>query len=235
MGLPGMCGMIGAIAKPAMTTDFGIYPTGVQLRTTGDWSFHSDPASAAFALNATVTLDDASLSGKCVLVDQQGHGTFKALTMNEAFAANGGNITDCEVLMGVRFVDLPTSAGGLGACRVSGSSGYVAGFDSDGAPDSVNALRLTNGAFDALVSGTPQDLTLSVGPRFYLRFRIIGTLIGVKGWANGSPEPAAFAEGADTVYTTGGRVGFASMASRDYRLDWFSVALNGATAPGPKG
>ena len=52
---------------------------------------------------------------------------------------------------------------------------------------------------------------------------------------HGSAEPAAFAEATDTTYTTGGRVGFASMANRDYRLDWFSVALNGGTAPGPNG
>jgi len=230
-----MCGMIGHV-KPALATDFGEYALGIQLRNTGEWVDHSDAATAAFPLSATLIADDQSISGRTVLVDQGGHGTFKALTWYRADAANGNvKITDCELLAGVRFVDLPTSAGGLGVCRVNGSSGYAGCFDSDGSPDSVNAIRINSGALDIVVGGTPQDLTLSAGPRFWVRFRINGTNIGVKGWQDGTAEPAAFSSGTDTTFGTGGRVGFQSMANRGYRLDWFSVALGDGTAPFPNG
>jgi hypothetical protein len=90
----------------------------VQLQKTGDWTNHSDAATAAFPLSATIVAHDLSISGRCVAVDQQGHGTFKALPMNEATAVNGGQqITNCEILMGMRFVELPTPAGGPGRLR----------------------------------------------------------------------------------------------------------------------
>jgi hypothetical protein len=73
--------------------------------------------------------------------------------MNDVVTASGGLVTDFEALAAIRFEQSPTSAGGLGLCRTSGGTGYGGCFDSDGSPNSANAIKYTNGVVDGIVGG----------------------------------------------------------------------------------
>jgi hypothetical protein len=83
----------------------------------------------------------------------------------------------------------------------------------------------------------PAPLISSVGPSVWIwtRFRINAGNLSRKSWQDGAAEPAFQAVTADASLTAGGWVGeyMAESVTNTREIDFYSVAINGKTAPGP--
>lgn len=213
-------------------TKFAEYPLGAQLEDHG-WTEHGDAGGTITDGDYEIVADAGSLSGKAVYVTQGGVNRYRAITWDKL-----GTVTDFELLALIKLVELPNAIGGGGLCRVStgaAKNGYDCVFDDTAvAPgaDSFHASQFTGGFFDNIISGTITGIDLNTTDRFWMRFRINGTTIGVKAWKYGDSEPA-FSSGPDQTYVSGA-LGIQTVEQRDFKVYYFAAALGaGLSAPFP--
>lgn len=131
-------------------------------------------------------------------------------------------------------------------CRGSGTAGaengYMDGlFGSTTAPLYAQQIAKYNAAAAANIgsalTGNSGDGNYTVNAWAWLRFRINGTSLQSAVWLDGSPEQALNGVNTDSSIAGGGWVGLTTAAATsnpDCEVDFFSVALNGKTAPSVK-
>lgn len=176
-----------------------------------------------------------------------GRGTHIKPTTSCAFSFNaaGSSSSDTEVLALIRPTaiadeDNPEAARiFLRGSSLSGSRNlYQFGFryitSNEGGFNAV--------AIDKVVGGSVSNVqnarfSWALNKNFFLRFRAEGTSLKSKAWPASLPEPDAWTiELTDSDITTAGSVGIThstSAVGNDGLFNWFSVGLNGATAPSP--
>lgn len=203
-----------------MTTywdDFAAYTVGTQ--PTG-WSevWHGTP-------DWTVEADaNAQFGGKALVKT----GSFAGL----AWGTPGADPlrADCEVTARWKLDGLATLNLGLmvrGSNPSNSRNGYFAGYDQHGRP---RIYKYLNSFLTEIGVNNHASHWIAAGQWYRVRFRVTGTTLQAKWWADGAAEPAAWTiETTDSTHTAAGFVGFA--ASAEGRYDWVGVGTGGDTAP----
>lgn len=140
------------------------------------------------------------------------------------------NRDNCEVLARIRTANASGSIMSVGlVLRGSGNGsseqGYVAGFFADD-------LRIGKYVAGTFTEIRLRALTLAANTWYWLRFRVNGTTLQTKLWADGSGEPGTW-DTTDTdssISGTGWAGAFSFMASANKDFAEVAVATNGDTA-----
>lgn len=223
-----MIGMMPVAPRMITATDFAEIPVGAGLESHGWTRSGINTSGGGFSLGTFVsTVSTQALSGRGIVVGNTSD-DYNVCIWDRL----GSSVTDFAFLALIRLLDAPDSTGGGGVMRAASGSGYDWVFDADGSPDSVHTSQLTSGFFDTNLG--VQDIDHDTTNQFWLRGVADGTTLRIKAWMRGSAEPS-FTDATDSTYTTGA-VGFQTVQTWQFRVDWFAVALgSGKTAPGPQG
>lgn len=216
--------------RQRLATDFADFAAGTELSSQGftyPWgasNFSAAPASSS-----------DSLSGKRLVINK----TTSDASRMAAWTAVG-SVTDVEVLARVKSLNASGSDHNWGQIdlRAGGTSGaedaYYATFQKASGLTYLGLVRIDGGS--VFLIDDSAAFSWDTTNWFWLRMRAVGTAIKAKAWQSGSAEPASWTvEATDSTFGSG-VVGFGTYySSIDSAVDWFSVALGGATAPGPSG
>jgi hypothetical protein len=217
--------------KSFQALDFGGYANATELGD-ADWTEIGALGSPLSDGTWTVGLYPAGISGRGVRANQGGFNEYRGIYWNQP----GTAVTDFEILALLDFVDLPNNVGGSGLTRISilgGPDGYDCTLINPGAV--VQHMgQYSDGVFDSQI-GASMFFSFSQGQKFWMRWRIAGTILKHKVWNFGDVEPGFTDPVSDPTYTTGG-LGFAIVETTKYNIYWFSVATGtNKTAPFPSG
>lgn len=208
-----------------LVDDFGNRATGSLVGQ--GWS----NVDASTNINWTVETDSGSLSGKRLLIDKTTSNATRRLKFDAA-----GTPGSVEVLARIKVTGTSgdEAIGQVNVRAVSGPGGYFSPLYVYVGSDFHNVSRITGeGTTDLLDDGA---FDFNTTDWFWCRFRAIGSSLSVKHWASGSTEPSSFQLTAtDSNVTTGAVALGAYLSTINQYADFFSVALDGATAPGPAG
>lgn len=198
-------------------TDFREYRRG---RLMGDWLPMFNPASEIRVEGNFIDLADKNflrLQGP----DARTAVVWKAPTGDVGYA-------DQEERFRVRFMNQSADRG-IGALRVSGGVGTETYYYLQlGVTTGLSIGKFVAGVFTGLVSTGPPLLT-SV---FYnVAFRVTGTTLRAKVWADGGTEPGWMLTTTDSSIASGGIGLVWTLASEIAEVHYFSCATNGQTAP----
>ena len=209
----------------ALATDFGGYTTGIAAP---DWTEQWNAADQ----NHTIEAKGGTISGKVLRLVNT---TFAAKTLlwDEIPAGQ-----DFEVLLKVSKPTQWESYDVMPVIRCSGDGSAKFAYAAY-RPGQSSLLRVRFGSGD---SGTSSETSLGSftveswahGTPCWVRFRLSGGELGLKLWNEGSAEPGAFESTTiiGTVNPDGG-VGVGAFRNGTLDFEWFSVGLNGDTAPSP--
>lgn len=206
-------------------TDFSEYTLG---QPPSDWTPRRDGGYVLSIENVP-----GSLSGKALRYDKQQAGTRHFTTWDRVPVA-----ADVEVLWRARAIQGHSVQGNFlaNACvRVSGSiSAYMSSIY-------VNSVIGWGYTMNAAVDGSGIVLDDSfIGPPgyeinrwYWARFRVNGSTLQIKVWWHGTSEPSSwFRTISNTLVSAPGLTGiFSGAADPDLEIDFFSVGINGASAP----
>lgn len=191
---------------------------------------------ASTAVNFTVETEGTSLSGRRVLMDK----TTSDLGRKIAFDA-AGTPDDVEVLARVKMTETVNFENGYVNVRASAVPDTTAFCYISGNGSGIPAANRNKLWFDRIISGgSPATIgtaafSHSVDVWYWMRVRANGTTFSAKIWEYGSAEPA-FMISDTAAEPTSGAVAMGCFESDDnYVFDYFSVGLDGATAPFPAG
>lgn len=190
------------------------------------WS-HVDNTTA---INWTVEADGASLSGRRLLVDKTTSDAIRRISFDLA-----GSSANVDVLVRLKAVNAPSS--GENICQVNVRAGTEAGYflDFGFAAGAENHGLWEITGLDTSAEIEKEAFNYDTSGWFWARIRANGTSIQGKHWADGDPEPAFSLSGTDATFASG-KVALGSyFAGLNHQVDYFSVGLSGATAPGPAG
>lgn len=164
-------------------------------------------------------------------------------TVDERQATQWDDITDVadvEILAKLRTSGTANSGSYAGvAARIAGAAGTESAMFCRLNVYSTGQKQISFGSY---ASGTVTTTrwpvagdVWSANTWYWMRFRVSGTSLQVKVWADGTPEPSSWTT-SDTRASpsAAGGVGvhcFTPNANNDWA--WFSVATGGDTAPGP--
>lgn len=212
--------------KSRFATDFSDYGLGNEL--TDGWTKRSSSGS----IGALVDVLAGSVGGRAVTISNP---TVQVRAVTWKFIQSSA--TDTEILALIKW----------GSAGTNGGSGLMARGASD-AQAGYTAVQhgtatATNGAFEVaeVVAGSYAGHNQSVkvptaGTRYWVRFQCIGTTIRGRMWAFGTAEPATW-DSTDTDATLA--TGFGGLmvvdTSPSFVCEFFSVGLDGKTAPFPNG
>ena len=138
--------------------------------------------------------------------------------------------TTQEVLVRMRLGDDDDRGPGVALRHTMSPSGtetaYVAYFRSK--TDQIEVNAFVNGGWQFIGAAS---FVNNPGQWYWMRFRVEGTILKVRVWANGSTEPTTWTyTGANTSIAAGG-VGVYSYEPNTVDYDYFGVATSGAAAP----
>lgn len=156
-----------------------------------------------------------------------------ASSHNEALVWNDidadGDRADFEILCQV-YVDVATASQRVLAGRISTSGGSRTGYAVRLRTSSVDTYRFSAGTFTLITAGT---FSVASGTWCWVRFRVNGTTIRARAWADGDSEPGTWqCDTTDSTYSTAGHVGALKGANTNTQLwRYFGVGTNGDTAP----
>lgn len=210
-------------------TDFSEYPTGAKP---SDWTQRWDTTDVPLVQSVAGSLSGNALRWTKTGANRQG------LSWNRVPAA-----VNCEILIRARAIEA-FGAGEIFArsvCRSSGAagaeSGYVGTIGGGGTNNYfMNVQKYVVSTGSTIIANTPgPSPSYIINIWVWLRFRVIGTTLAVKIWQQGSSEPGSFGTVTDTSLSAGGWIGLGIGGNNpDAECDFFSVALNGKTAPSAK-
>lgn len=138
---------------------------------------------------------------------------------------------DVELLARVKGTSLSVSTSGL-VVRGAGGDGTQTGYRAMMANGSAALSKFVDGTSTILAQTNP------IGPAegwFWIRFRVQGSTIQAKFWADGTQEPTTWTRTVtDTTIPDGGFVGISSGGGAQAAMwDYVSVAVDGETAVAP--
>jgi hypothetical protein len=220
-----------AVLKSPLTTDFSDYALG-DADTQG-WS-----RSSTSQFNATIVAVGSTgtpVSAKALKIDKTTADAARAIT----FDAVPIGTTDVEILAHVLIATLPTGVGetvGMLLARYTNISNYYIALPRNASGGTTKKFEIGKNVAGADTVLDNATLAFDITEFWWLRFRIVGTSVKAKMWRHTASEPAAWTVTDTDSSHAAGKVGLgAFFAAYDYRCDFFSVALGGATAPGPGG
>jgi hypothetical protein len=220
-----MPGMIAPAVQPRshLVTDFREYSTGSNLDAQG-WTETGDASG-----NMTWDIQDNndSLSGRRLLADKTSSSSTRFITWD--YVGTQGTV---QILARLKIVEFANTTGFLVA-RLTDNNNYYICLPRDLATDVLEIGEETGGTQSAVANTA---FTWNTTDWFWVRFQLNGTALKAKAWTYGDAEPGTWTvETTDNSHSTG-KVGFATFnVTGNYLCDFFSVALNGATAPFPSG
>jgi hypothetical protein len=189
----------------------------------------------ATAVNFTVQADGTSISGRSVLIDKTTSDAMRRITIDRV-----GAVGSVEVLARIKFTETVNFDNGQVNIRANAApSGVFFNISGTGfsgtAEDNLKQLwRLTSATTAVLIDS--EAFVHAVDTWYWVRLRGSSSTFSAKIWEDGSVEPAFQITGTDASAPATGQVGMGSFESDDnFVFDYFSVALNGATAPFPQG
>lgn len=227
LGLFARYGLTRAASGPppsGFATDFGEYTAG---SPPGDWT-----ASGSF-VTLNIVSEAGSVSGQHLNVSQAGNGT-RIITWDDVTPTD----EDVEILALIRYA--ASASNRTHGVHARGDASSVTGY-AMGTETSTNEL----GQLYRITSATTTGLT-QVGGTFtkipdnawaWWRFRVEGTTLSAKSWADGDSEPGSWqASETDANITAAGTVGLLARrtsGTTTFDCAYFAVAFAGDTAPGP--
>lgn len=156
-----------------------------------------------------------------------------ASSHNEALVWNDidadGDRADFEILCQV-YVDVTTASQRVLAGRISTSGATRTGYAVRLRTNSFDTYRFNGATFTLITAGT---FSVASGTWCWVRFRVNGTTIRARAWADGDSEPGTWqCDTTDSTYSTAGHVGALKGANTNTQLwRYFGVGTNGDTAP----
>lgn len=229
--------MIPGAVIPSITTRRSIYATDfgdapIANLSGNGWTFRGPSTN----ISAAVVASSQSLSGKRAELDKTVTSDARALGWDRVPAT-----ADAEILALVRYMESGAAPsftlGGQVNVRddASNLNYYVCLCTRSVGNNKFEIGRGDGAGGGVLVQNTPFEWNLT--DLFWVRFRANGTSFKGKIWTYGTPEPTAWTiEDTDSFYGSAGAVAISTYfqdAKAAYL--WFSVALNGKTAPAPGG
>jgi hypothetical protein len=206
------------------STGFDSYTVGAQP---SDWSARWVTASTTWAVRSK----SAAQGGQCL--EYTGTASARHLLTWDAIDADA-NRANVEILARARSSSTSSEILRLLA-RGSGAAGAESGyyFAFNGSAQTYQLQKLVAGTLTNLTSAI--NFVPVANAWYYLRFRVNGTTLSAKIWADGDAEPSAWTiTFTDSSISTAGWVGVHNQdltGTRD--LDLFTVATNGDTAAFP--
>jgi hypothetical protein len=144
-----------------------------------------------------------------------------------------GDRDDFEVLCQVYVDSTSTTARYLGG-RISTSGSSRTGYAVRVRSNSIDTYRFNGSTYTAITNGV---FSVTSGTWCWVRFRVNGSTVQARVWADGDSEPGTWqCSATDTTYATAGHVGAIKGANTSTQL-WrrFGVGTNGDTAPSSSG
>lgn len=187
------------------------------------WS-HLD---ASTNVSFTVALSGASISGRRVDVDK----TVSEETRRLSFGL-AGSPADVEVLVRVLPDEFSANSNTQVNVRATAAPG---GYYAELISGSQGILRITGENEATYIDDAAISLTADIW--YWRRVRINGSNFMARTWQYGTSEPSSWqVSGTASGGPASGAVGMGTYDDAlDYAFDYFSVALDGATAPFPAG
>lgn len=218
------------VGLPYLATDFSEYASASDLAS-GDWTKRA-AANPTF-MTAIIGSPITSLSGQSVTITHSGGAQTYGTTWNRIPSTTA----TAEILALITW----------GSAGPNGGSGIIARSDATtanayncvqhGTNTNVHSVfetaKFTGGAYSSLNQGTT---IIVAGLRYWVRFQVNSTTVRSRIWLYNAVEPTTWESSSiDASYATG-YIGFLVVdSSPSYSCEWFSVGINGATAPSPSG
>ena len=140
-------------------------------------------------------------------------------------------VADQEILVKLRMADADSRGPGVALRHTmngDAATGFVAYLRPDG--DVLEINRLLNGSWE-FVADAP--FTNNPGTWYWLRFRVSGTQLRARAWADGDTEPSTWAITATDATVTAGAAGLYTYEPNTVDFDLVSYLADGGTAPIP--
>jgi hypothetical protein len=140
---------------------------------------------------------------------------------------------DFEILCQIYVDSTSTTQRWLGG-RISTSGASRTGYAVRVRSNSIDTYRFSGSTYTAITNGT---FSVTSGTWCWVRFRVNGSTVQARAWADGDSEPGTWqCSDTDTTYTTLGHVGAIKGLNTNTQL-WrkFGVGTNGDTAPASAG
>lgn len=175
--------------------------------------------------------------GYWVMVDYHG---FRALRSSAASSGNqglvsdqAGNTVNAEVLARVLSSDFGPSSRNRLILRASGGPDSQIGYALDLREEGLRFTRFLDGRRETV--GSIQPFSWEANRWYWLRFRVHGNELSMKGWPDGDPEPDDWLYSAHDGYIQqAARVGLAVYQSGNRDFSHIVIATGGASAPSPE-
>jgi hypothetical protein len=180
----------------------------------------------------TVSSDSASLSGKKLTIDKTTSDARRRLSFDIA-----GTPADVEVLVRFKLAQIPADDFDNTAqinVRANSTTGYYCDLFLNASAVGRHGLQRITGLTTAAVIDTG-DFDFNTTDFTWCRFRVVGTSLKSKCWFYGDPEPAFENDASDANLASGAVALGTFYTDANWDVDFFSVALGGATAPFPAG
>ncbi len=140
---------------------------------------------------------------------------------------------DFEVLCQIYVGSTSATQRWLGG-RISTSGASRNGYALRVRTASIDTYRFNGATFTQITAGT---FSVASGTWVWVRFRVNGSTIRARAWADGDAEPGTWqCDGTDSTYSTLGHVGALKAGNTNTQLwRYFGVGTNGDTAPASGG
>lgn len=210
------------LPPPVTITPFTAFVGGPAWVAPAGWTETSAPENSVWMIAADLGFND-------------GRALRNVSTATGRHILRPGSVSDTvrdqEGLVKLRMADVDDRGPGVALRHTMGASGATAyvGYLRPG-PDLVEINRFLNGAWMYLGSASfPND----PGGWYWLRFRVQGTTLLLRAWADGQPEPATWQVSANDTGIPAGSAGLYTYEPNTVDFDLGSFASGGITAPTP--
>jgi hypothetical protein len=202
-------------------TDFSEYPTGQQPY---DWTKRLYGGAAT----CNYTVEEVAGVGKVLQLSGMTAEGLKGITWN-AFA---DTTTDVEVLVKFRVNDANTAIDGIGPyVRATGTTSSTRSWYWPYFASEDSRVLFTKWVPDPVSIESQYTYAFTETEWIWCRYRVIGTDHKLKYWKDGETEPETWTHEVTDTGPTAGYVGWMSYDGRADQIAFFSVGLDGATAP----
>lgn len=212
----------GAPPPPVTISTFTAFAGGPAWVAPGNFAETSAPENSAWVIAADLAFNDGRALRNVNTVT--GRHILRALTVRDT-------VRDQEALVKLRMADSDDRGPGVVVRHSTGSSGttgYVAYFRPG--PGLVEINRFLNGAWMYVASA---PFPSGPGAWYWMRFRVQGSSLMLRVWADGQPEPAGWTVSATDTGIAAGSAGLYTYEPNTVDYDLGSFASGGATAPTP--
>lgn len=224
-----LCSIPGGPPRPSLVTDFSDY-ANAELSTQG-WTYSDATLFSAVVQAAGAT--GHPVSSKRVKIDKTSGTGARFATLDSP-----AGLTNLELLVHILLSPEPTGANltiGQIIARYTNTTHYYVALPRT-TSGAVQVLEIGKEAGSGAVSLDNTAVNFDDTEFWWIRFRIIGTSLQAKMWRHTASEPASWQVSDTDSSNASGKVGLATFfAAFNYYCDFFSLALGGATAPGPSG